>query len=262
MARPRYGITALVDPDPLGWGHYTEGMADGSVPAKHKWNTEASPYCVPNELICGTIGQFLGLPIPAFALTHPSGGKPAPFLFSSLHFNFEGRQLSPVMPSQCVAALAELCAGIVVFDVLIGNADRHDANLAVDRMEKPKEMRVFDHDCALFGANCGGNLVGVARLHALKGRLGVTGSELSSGNRHCLLDAMTDSRPFAPWVYRLWQLNGDFIRRTCAAAVNFGLSNDEAEEAANFIDHRSRSMRSLLNRHSCEFEGIEQWSLI
>ena len=46
------------------------GMA-GNLPALHKWNNQnASAYCIPNELICGELGRFIGLPIPPFGITH------------------------------------------------------------------------------------------------------------------------------------------------------------------------------------------------
>ena len=52
--------------------------------------------------------------------------------------------------------LPDVCTGIVLFDVLIANCDRHDDNLVVDNDIAPREIYVYDHDIALFGYWAGG----------------------------------------------------------------------------------------------------------
>jgi hypothetical protein len=262
MAKARFGITALLDPDPLGLGHYTGGKVDGAVPAKHKWNTTWSPYLVANEFICGTIGRFLGLPIPPFAITEPPSETPARYMFSTLHFNYEGRDLRPVLPDNCVSSLPEMCARVIVFDVLIGNADRHDHNLAVDRMDEPRDMKVFDHDCALFGANFGNEPIGIERLSALRGRLGISAGPITGGNRHCLLRSIKSAEHFRTWTDQLWELGGNYLRRICSEAQQYGISQQEATAAADFLEDRSKDVAGILNRHKEEFVAVKPWRMI
>ena len=261
MAKQHYGITALMDPDPFSFGHSSD-QAVGSVPAQHKWNYAASPYCVANEFICGTIGQFLGLPIPPFAITRPKTSDAPNQIFSSLHFNFEGRDLAPVSPPNCVASLPDICAGVIVFDVLIGNADRHNKNLAVDRLANPSEMQVFDHDGGLFGFNMGTSPHGIERLKFLEGRFGISGSDMTGGSRHCLIDALLDSETLTCWTHRLWQIGYDFIKRTCDRAQQYGLTSEESAAACGFLHYRSRCVSGILNRHRSEFTSVNRWVLV
>src|SRR3990170_1752400 len=60
-----------------------------------------------------------------------------------------------VVPHRCCAALPQICSGILLFDLLVANSDRHVGNLKVDDPDNPLEIDVFDHDRALFGAVAG-----------------------------------------------------------------------------------------------------------
>jgi hypothetical protein len=96
-----------------------------------KQNCGKAPYCVPNEYICGQLGRFLGLPVPPVGImTTDSEGKDV--WIASLDFNFRGLTLPPVDPDACARELAWLSTGLIVFDILIGNLDRHPFNFAVD----------------------------------------------------------------------------------------------------------------------------------
>ena len=171
--RPKHHFRALFfsSPDACGRAH-------GSTQAWHKTAWSGSPYCIPNELISAQIGQFLKLPIPPFAITYSEDND---YYFSSLDFNFDRDQLPPVEPDLCWEHLPRLCSGVMLFDILIANEDRHDENLVIDNVIKPSFMRVFDHDQALFGG--GGNLAGTNRLTQLHDRLGVSGGVITGGNR-------------------------------------------------------------------------------
>jgi hypothetical protein len=263
MAKPTYRLTALFANDPLGlrYGDYSgKGEIKGAVPALHKWNSKDRPYSVANDYICSTIGQFLGLPIPPFAITQPPNAQPSKYVFSSLSFNFGNRDPSPVEADPCVASQPELCAGIVAFDVLIANNDRHDENLAVDRLDSPREIHVFDQDCGLFGINSGKAAFGTARLDALVQRLGITGSDFTDGNRHILLDAIKDTKFFEPWLAKAWQLGIPYLQRICDYVVRLELINEEeAKAAVSFLEYRGRGLAGILNRHRSEFSGVSAW---
>lgn len=47
------------------------------------------------------------------------------YWFASLDFNLTGITLLPVDVTQCVNLLPELSAGLLLFDILIANCDRH-----------------------------------------------------------------------------------------------------------------------------------------
>lgn len=262
MPRKKFSIIALLDPDPLGLGHYDRGKANGSIPAKHKWNSEERPYCIANEYICSTLGQFIGLPVPPFAITYTDTDQPSRFMFSSLNFNFNGRNLSPVIPENCLSSFPDICAGIIAFDVLIANADRHDENLAVDRMNQPQEISVFDHDCALFGANFGIEPHGTERLKAMNGRLGISAGSVTGGNRHCLLDSVASNDYFEDWAVRIHQITEGFIRRVCNHAQQYGITALESTEAAAFLIQRKWEIAGIMNRRKDEFPGILPWRTI
>src|SRR5437870_4409384 len=127
--RARFNTDQLASLTGLSRGLSASGQGLGYTQAYFKSNTTASPYCIASEVICGRIGQFLGLPVPPFAVAIADDGRP---LFASLDFNFTRQTYPPVLPDQCIASLEDLCAGVLAFDILIANEDRHDANLVVD----------------------------------------------------------------------------------------------------------------------------------
>ncbi len=201
-AQPKYLFTAIVDPDPLGLSQAHKPWVKGYIAARHKWDRSLeSPYCIANEAICAELGRYIGLPIPPYAITRTFNNEFSDRdLVSFLDFNWGRRNPSPVEPDYCLQSLPQICAGIVVFDVLIANPDRHDENLAVDRTDTPKDMRVYDHDVALFG-NVAGK--GIQRLNEMQSRLGITGSTMTGGNRHVFLDSITTNEHFEPGLFEL-----------------------------------------------------------
>ena len=139
-------------------------------------------------------------------------------MFGSLDFNFDRDQLPPILPEPCWQHLPFECTGVLFFDILIANADRHDENLLVDNGLKPKRMIVFDHDQSLFGG--GGSLRGQERLDAIMTRLGVSGGPVTSGNRHCLLDGANTREYFGEWLKRIGSLPDWFIEDVCTGSTN------------------------------------------
>ncbi len=258
MARPKHHHRAVFFPNAAAAGAegpdaYGQGL--GSTQAWHKTNREHNPYCVTNELISAEIGSFLRLPIPPFAITYGADGT---CFFSSLYFNFDREQLPPVDPEQAWAHLPELCAGVVVFDILIGNCDRHDENLVVDQVTGPRTMQVFDHDQALLG---GGDpaLRGRDRLTALQNGMGISGGDLTKGNRHCLLDVIDSADHFDEWFRRIDALPDFLIEDSCRKARDYGLSAAEEKATREFLTWRRRQIRQIVSDHAAEFTGIKSW---
>ncbi len=245
------------------------GKGQGTVMAIHKWCHEISPYSVANEYICGCLGVAIGLPIPPFALTKFQGQKP-PIAFSSLNFNPGGNRLPPVECDILCEKQYRLCVGVIVFDVWIANEDRHNANLAVDKLMDPKELHVFDHDQALFG---GCNCRGIERFDKLKDRLGITGSSITGGNEHCLLNYLIDDQFFDEWIQRVKSVGDWTITEACKRLQGRGLTKKEVFGAVEFLLHRQKNLGELIygqlfterkivrrfrDRQMNLFEGIEQ----
>lgn len=263
MARRRQGYfyRAFFKPDQLDLlGQLdaqigVDGRWLGYAQAWHKVNWEHSPHCVINEFVCGEIGRFLRLPIPPFAITSfDSDGHSR--VFSSLDFNFERHRLPPVLPDVCAERLPDLCSGILVFDVLIANSDRHDSNLLSNSVDRPTQLIVFDHDQALLGNQLGG----IQRLSELKDRMGITGGTVSNGNRHCLLGELQTSKYLDARIDRVKWIPEWYVRDICHTAVNDGIATGALAEAVlEFLLHRIRNIDALIYRNRSHFDRIDDW---
>jgi hypothetical protein len=240
-----------------------EGVSDSyfvTVGAVAKGNAE-SEYCVPNEYICCEIGRFLRLPVPPGALVNGPNG-PEDIWFASLNFNADGETLPPADIEYCLTQFPMLSTGLLLFDILIANSDRHSKNLYVDRLSEPPEMTIFDHSHALFGGMNGVNFVpGQQRLDALKNRLAVSGGLETGGNRHCLLDRIQSVDYFDEWFRRIGSIPDFFIAEVCAETVNLGVNQAEAEAARDFIIHRRDKLKELVESDKDKFSNVGQWSL-
>ncbi len=182
-----------------------------------------------------------------------------PELFASLDFNLTGVALPPVDPFQCAGTFPDLSAGLLLFDILVANCDRHRGNLSADLLAKPPQMNVFDHSHALFGFHAG---QGEARLGELRDRLGVSGGSHTHGNRHCLLDVLTTADYFAKWIDRIAKIPDFFLEDACGDVVGLGITDTEAKAGVDFLKHRRDDLRRIIETGKAEFRGISQWSLL
>lgn len=112
--------------NPVGIG--VTGVRQGTALVYAK---PAAGYIAANEMICGEIARFLGLPVPSFGLAHP-GVRGQPIFFCSIDFNFSGGQLPPIDPVALGKAHPSTVAGILAFDSLVANTDRHTQNITFD----------------------------------------------------------------------------------------------------------------------------------
>ena len=214
------------------------------------------PYCVANESICSILGIILQLPVPPAAIVS-SKSKPNIPLFASLNFNTSKDALPAVMGSQCFAVLPELSTGLLLFDIWIGNSDRHRGNLKVDYLSTPAEMWIFDHSHALFGYQAG---MGYNRLVDLRDRLAVSGGLVTLGNRHCLLDHVSNDKHFSDWIGRIKSLPDFVIQGACRSAISLGVTAAEVDAVENFLLHRRNNLERIIHDNKCEFKAIQQWS--
>lgn len=253
MTRGRYRVVAFGQQVGIG----VAGSFWTTISAVAKCNGPNAPYCLPNEWICTEIGRFLCLPVPPAGIIHVPQANP-PNWFASLDFNLTGNTLPPVDPIRCADQLAELSTGLLLFDILVANCDRHRKNFSVDFLASPPAMSVFDHSHALFGYVEG---QGTLRLNDLRDRLGVSGGSHTRGNRHCLLDAIATDRHFLTWLDRISALPDFLIQHLCHDAVGLGITGGEADMAIAFLKHRRDNLRSIMETNRREFRGITQGSL-
>ena len=244
-------IVAPVDASLVG-GTYRQGDGFASASIYVKQNLPDLPYRIANEYICSRIGRFIGLPVPPHALMRFENG---PYCFAILDFDSDKRSLLPINPEACVAFDARICTGILLFDVLIGNADRHDENLRTDDRSAPKRIVVYDHDVALLGALP----PGTDRLTELASMLGIAG-ETATSTIHCLLNLLTTAEHFEEWLRRIADVPAWFIKDTCDMVVQKRLvSRSDADAAEAFLVNRRKNLGSILDGHREQFSAITKW---
>lgn len=213
-------------------------------------NSKALKYCIPNEIICAEIGRFLGLPVPPCGLVYVPGHDPEHW-FASLNFNLTATDLPPIDPINCVKELPSLSTGVVLFDVLIGNNDRHRANLHLDTSQKPPRLTVFDHSHALFGPTNG---AGEHRLAGLVGQFGI--------GAHCLLNHIPTDAHLSEWCGRIKGLPNYLIEGVCESTVPLGMITAAEAAAANkFLIERKANIETIIKANKIQFRGIAQWGL-
>lgn len=236
------------------------GVTDGrvaSVPGVAKMNCIAAPYCVANEVVCAEIGKFLGLPVPPGVVCY-SNSSNHQLVYVSLNFNLLGNTLPPVNTTRCVKELPEQSAGVLLFDILIGNEDRHNRNLSVDWSTKPPLLSVFDHGHALFGKDAG---KGTTRLSALRDRLGISGGVKTRGNRHCILDQIDTDAHFGAWLDRIRLIPEFVVNDICEQLPGLGCTKDEAAAASTFLKQRRANIEKIVMANRAEFTTIKSWRL-
>ena len=238
--------------NPLGIG--VTGVRQASVLVYAK---PAGGYIAANEVVCGEIARFLGLPIPAFGLAHP-GVRGQPVFFCSLDFNFTGQQLPPINPAELAAALPTYAAGIIAFDSLVANTDRHTGNIAFNsRPGVAQAVVIYDHSHALLGPAFG---AGTQRLRTLRDRLALNLDGQSGGNRHCLADHLHDATLLGDWCDRAATIPHWWLSNLVKSVP--GLTAIESGETIDFLTHRAKNLRSILRAHLNQFPAIQQTSML
>ena len=137
--------------------------------------------CIANEYIAAGLGRFLGIPVAPGAVVLLSH-SPKTYGYACLRFNLVNEALPDIDPGTVVQKLPRLATGLVVFDILIANPDRHEGNASFVT-HAASELLVFDHSHALLGYDSNES---ITRLKQLRDRLGNTGGIITDQNRHCL----------------------------------------------------------------------------
>lgn len=214
-----------------------------------KLNSAEVPNCVANEYIASGLAQVIRLPVPPGAVIQAEGQGDG-VAWVGLSFAPGAIRLPPVNPPEVVAALPDLSAEVVVFDILIQNPDRSAGNLAFQPSKS--QLEVFDHSHALLGPDGG-----VARFRAWRDELVIEGR--SPYTRHCLINHLRR----AGQVRAAIEAVGSFLRdraieRRCQEAAQLGLLPEgEAVSLGYLLKERRDRLESLILDHRQEFSGIE-----
>jgi hypothetical protein len=252
MARRFYSFAGLEN-------HTAKGVNDQWIITSRSFargNSDVSPYLIPNEWIATNLASFLRLGVPPCALMRKT--KRSKRLFASLQFGSGDAPPRDARPDRCVASLPEVCAGIVVFDILIANSDRHRGNLEVDDENNPTDIYLFDHDRAMFGAH---RNHGKSRLRKQLNRLAIAASSAPSDNRHCLIDELTTAVHFGKWIERVSTIPNWFIEEICKDVVGSFISNSLAQCAIDFLKFRKNGVEAIINKNKDQFPQISDWGI-
>jgi hypothetical protein len=185
------------------------------------------------------------LPVPPGFLIDRNGE----IYYASLNFNLAGEALPPADVEAIVAQDAQLAAGIVLFDMWVANKDRHNGNVAYDKVSK--KTQIFDHSHTLMHHGREG-------LQCLVDQPAIPG--------HCVASEIASTGSFAMWYERIQSIP-DYYIRTIAADVGdarFGLSQEDAQFCAAFLIERRKSLLKLLCENHELFPKMpsHEWSAL
>lgn len=242
---------------------------DQGVNSDHTWDVKCqaigkaqnneSQYLIANEWISANLGQYLRLPVPPFSLMKKRSRKTV--MFAS--YSFDGVSPQKKLKERedveaLFAAKPDTCAGILAFDILIANCDRHGWNIKVDNLRKPTAVHLFDHERALFYIDKG---LGVARLKSREDRLGVTDGKASLDEWHCLVEVVDSVELLAPWIKLIEDIPESFIERICQEVVQISITKKERDEVIAFLVKRRSELSKLIRDHRDRFTQIKNWPL-
>jgi hypothetical protein len=236
MPASRYKIWAIGQP--LGDG--ISGSIHVGIAAIAKKASPAEPNIVVNELLCSLLARALFLPCPPGALLD-NGGET---YFCSLNFNLAGQTLPPTPIPTVIAEFPELCWGILLFDILVMNPDRHNRNLSFDR--STKEIQIFDHSRAFLPLK----ETVENRIKDCAGKIGLAG--------HCLKSEISSMAGFDHWVKRIKSIPDYVIEATVEEICQIGFPKDKKSAVIDFLKTRRNNIDSIVHNNLGEFPKLPQ----
>jgi hypothetical protein len=236
MSASKYKIWAIGAPVQDG----VSGSIHVGLATVAKKANAAEPNIVINELLCNLLARGLFLPCPPGALMENASED----YFCSLNFNLAGQSLPPSPIPLVVTNCGVLCWGVLLFDVLVMNPDRHNRNLSYDRTYN--RIQIFDHSRAFLPLKA---TIESAMIDNT-GKLGFSG--------HCLKNEISNMDGFDFWVARIKSLPDYFIEETVREICEIGYPSDKRSITIDFIKSRRNSIDSIIKNNIAEFPKLPQ----
>jgi len=236
MSASTYKIWAVGQP--LNDG--VSGSIHVGMAAIAKKANASEPNIVINELLCNLLARALFLPCPPGALLDNAGDN----YFCSLNFNLAGQSLPPSPIPLVVQKCPELCWGVLLFDVLVMNPDRHNRNLAFDRAMN--RVQIFDHSRAFLP-----NKTTVESMMKDNiGKLGFSG--------HCLKPEIATMDGFDLWTKRVKALPDYVVEEVVEEICDIGFPKDKKSVTIDFMKSRRNNIDSIVQTNIAEFPKLPQ----
>ena len=201
--------------------------------------SDEDPRIVANEIVCNSLARALHLPCPPGATLDREG---IPYFFS-LDFNLAGEALPPADPVAIVTHFPRLSWGIVLFDALIMNFDRHEENIAFDT--DTNRLQIFDHSHAFLHA---GKLDVSETLASHDGQLCI--------GRHCLAAELCELDGLDLWAMRISQIPDFFIEDTISSVTDLGLPLTHKSDCIQFLKKRRLEIGEIVEKHKDQFPKL------
>ena len=218
---------------PVGSG--VSGAIHVGVAAVAKKAIAGEPNIVINELICSSLARSLYLPCPPGILLEHGGDT----YFCSMNFNVAGQALPPISPKKLLQQYPRLCWGIILFDVLVMNPDRHEHNLSFDTTTGA--VQIFDHSRAFMPLTW--DVDSVMQSH--KGKLGL--------QVQCLAQEISDIDGFDMCCDRIEALPDYAIEESVSQICEIGFPVGKKSDLIAFFKDRRSSIRSIAQSHWASF---------
>lgn len=196
------------------------------------------PFIVANELVCSAIARLLLLPCPPGALMQKNGDT----YFFSLDFNIAGQSLPPISAPDVVAKFPRLCWGIIVFDALVMNGDRHPGNIAFDMTTN--QIQIFDHSHAFLTPN-----------GAIEHNLTARENSPAIGG-HCLASEINTDDGMEDWLARVKLIPDYFIEGAVRAGCECGIPSDKEKFISDFMKKRRDNLETLVKSNLNSFPKL------
>jgi len=128
-----------------------------------------------------------------------------------------------------------LAWGIILFDALIMNADRHPQNISYNR--QTKDVTIFDHSHAFLRPN--GDVDAI--LSATK--------DLPSIGGHCLASEINTWNGFTTWTARIQAIPDYYVEGAIDAGCHVGLPRDKRGVVYDFMRARRDAIETMITNH-------------
>jgi len=239
MPLTQYKVWAIGSPVGVG----VTGAINVAFAAVAKKATLQSPYIVSNEILCNQLARTLLLPCPPGGLLSHNGEN----YFATLNFNVGGLSLPPANPAMIVRNKPELSWGIILFDILAMNADRHTGNISHDR--STNNIQIFDHSHAFIGTE--GNVSSILARRV----------DLISIGGHCLAREIDRANGFQMWCGRIKALPDFFLEGIVDAACGLGIPGSHKGECLDALRKRRDKIEDLVKQNLGCFPKLQNGAI-